>query len=68
MNIAYWPHDQPEHEQELLREALGKCRTQDQAQQVFGAFLLLDLLTDIVLTPPAWREHWWQFWRPRRPR
>lgn len=68
MNVAHWPYGQPEREQELLREALATCQTQDQAEKVLGGFLLLDIITSIVTSSPAWREHWWQFWRLRRPR
>jgi hypothetical protein len=66
MNLNSWPFDQPEKEQQLLAEALARCETVQQGQQVLGAFLLGDILVSVLSRPPARRDHWWQFWR-RRP-
>lgn len=47
--IASWPYEQPPEEREMLAEALGRCQTPAQQQNVLGAFLLLDLLAEIYI-------------------
>ena len=66
INLNNWPFDQPERERELMADALDQVQTMGQAEQVLGAFLLGDILVDILTAPPVWREYWWQLWRPRR--
>lgn len=67
ISLNSWPYDRPAEERQLLDDALGRCETSGQAQAVLSAFLAGDILADILMTPPVWREHWWQFWRMRRP-
>lgn len=55
-------------EREVLCRMLEACKTEQDMSAVMQAFLLGRLLTDILLTPPRYREHFWQIWRRRRPR
>lgn len=63
IDLASWPYEQPPEEREMLARALDRCQSARQADQVLGAFLLLDLLADICLAPPRRR----QVWRSRKP-
>jgi len=63
INLADWP---PEEERAIIAEVLSRCETMQQAESALGAMLFMDVLADMLTTPPVWRKRWYQFWRPHR--